>query len=222
MNRSKDFQPKSRFGPVGIGVMVLFHLLVGYALVSGLAGKTMALIKKPMDATIISEIKLPPPPPPPPPKKIIRQEPPKAPPPPRAAYVPPPTVTPPANTAPAITAVQNTEPVAPPPAAPPAAPAPQAPPGPVAAPQKAPSSDIAVACPKQVRPEVPRKALNEGISGVVVAEVRIKNGLVTDVRFVSGPRVFQSAVRAAVMRYECLSSGDTEIVAMQEFTFKID
>ncbi|WP_228122002.1 hypothetical protein [Variovorax paradoxus] len=63
MKRSrKDFNPKSRFGPVGIAVMVLFHVGVGYALVSGLARQTVELIKKPMEATIISEIKPPPPP----------------------------------------------------------------------------------------------------------------------------------------------------------------
>ena len=33
---SRDFAPKSRFGPVAIGVMVAFHGLVGYALVNGL------------------------------------------------------------------------------------------------------------------------------------------------------------------------------------------
>jgi len=54
MSRANDFDPKSRFGPVGIGVMVLFHVLVGYALVSGLARKTIEMIKKPMDATIIT------------------------------------------------------------------------------------------------------------------------------------------------------------------------
>ena len=113
MSRANDFDPKSRFGPVGIGVMVLFHVLVGYALISGLARKTIEMIKKPMDATIIAEVKVPPPPPPPPPppKKIVRQETPKTPPPPRPAYVPPPAVTPPPSTAPAITAVQSTEPV---------------------------------------------------------------------------------------------------------------
>ena len=47
------------------------------------------VIKKPLTATIIEEIKLPPPPPPPPPKKI---EIPKAPPPPQQPYVPPPDI----------------------------------------------------------------------------------------------------------------------------------
>ncbi|WP_198970309.1 energy transducer TonB [Xylophilus sp. ASV27] len=220
MSRSKDFDPKSRFGPVGIGLMVLFHVLIGYALVSGLARQTIELTRKPMDATIITEVKLPPPPPPPPPppKKIVRQEAPRTPPPPRPAYVPPPAVAPPESTAPAITAVQSTEPVAPPPAAPPAPAAPPTPP----APQRAASTDIAVACPKQVRPEMPRKALDEGISGVVVVEVRIKGNHVTDVRFVSGPRVYQAAVRAAVMRYECQTTGDAEILATQEFIFKFN
>lgn len=34
MKRSrKDFNPKSRFGPVGIAVMVLFHVGVGLSLI---------------------------------------------------------------------------------------------------------------------------------------------------------------------------------------------
>ncbi len=84
------------------------------------------------------------------------------------------------------------------------------------------STDIAVACPRQVKPEMPRKALDEGISGVVKAEVRIKGGHVTEVRFLSGPKVYQSAVRSAVMRYECQTTGDAEVVATQEFVFRIE
>jgi len=98
---------------------------------------------------------------------------------------------------------------------PPAPPAPPAPP-------KATTTDIAVACPRQVKPEMPRKALDEGIGGVVKAEVRIKGGHVQEVRILSGPRVCHSAVRAAVMRYECQSTGDAEVLATQEFVFRIE
>ena len=44
----------------------------------------------------------------------------------------------------------------------------------------------------------------------------------TEVRFLSGPKVYQSAVRSAVMRYECQTTGDAEVVATQEFVFKIE
>ena len=79
-----------------------------------------------------------------------------------------------------------------------------------------------MACPRQVKPEMPRKALDEGIGGVVKAEVRIKGTHVTEVRFLSGPRVYHGAVRSAMMKYECQTTGDAEIVATQEFVFKIE
>jgi len=52
---------------IGIAFVVLIHVLVIYALMTGLASKAIQVIKKPLNATIIEEIKLPPPPPPPPP-----------------------------------------------------------------------------------------------------------------------------------------------------------
>ena len=55
---------------IGITFVVLLHLLIIYAMVTGLARKAVEVIKKPLSATIIEEIKAPPPPPPPPPKKI--------------------------------------------------------------------------------------------------------------------------------------------------------
>lgn len=127
------------------------------------------------------------------------------------AYVPPPEVTPAAApAAPAITAVQSEVPAAPPPV--PAAPAPPAPPQ---------HQDIAVACPKQARPAIPERALEEGISGKVRAEVKIRNGRVADVQIVAGPKLFHAAVRAALSRYECVGGGD-EIAATQEFEFKVE
>ena len=84
---------------VGIGIVVLMHVLLGWALVSGLARKVVEVIKNPIETKIIEEVKPPPPPPenlPPPPPKL-------APPPP--SFVPPPevTVAPPPTPAPAIT-----------------------------------------------------------------------------------------------------------------------
>jgi periplasmic protein TonB len=52
---------------VGIAFVILIHALVIWALMSGLGKKAIEVIKKPMTATIIEEIKPPPPPPPPPP-----------------------------------------------------------------------------------------------------------------------------------------------------------
>lgn len=212
----RDFAPASRFGPIGIGVMVLSHVVLGWALFSGLGQQVIAIVKKPLAATIIQEVKLPPPPPPPEPPKPIPKEPPKlAPPPP--AYVPPPEVAPPAvEPAPSITAVQTREPVAPPPPAP-ATPTPE----PVAVPA-ARRLDIAVICPKQARPEMPPRAVADGVSGTVRVELRIAANKVADVKIVSGPRVFHNAVRVALAQYECQTEAGQDVIATQEFAFKVE
>lgn len=68
----------------GLVAVLVFHGVVGYALVNGLARKIVEVIKAPLETKIIEEIKPPQdkPPPPPPPKL--------APPPP--PYIPPPEV----------------------------------------------------------------------------------------------------------------------------------
>ena len=119
---------------VGMSVVVLFHALVVYALVTGLAKRVVEVIRAPIETKVIEEIKKPPPPP-----EVVLPPPPKleAPPPP---FIPPPEIqiaTPPP--APTITATTPTPPPAPvviAPAPPPvvaAAPAPSAPPAPVSA-----------------------------------------------------------------------------------------
>jgi protein TonB len=197
---------------IGFGAVVVLHALIVYALLTGLARKAVEVIKKPLNASIIEEIKPPPPPPPPPPPKVVKQidtpKPPAAPPPP---YVPPPEITP-QVTQNVISNVTNTPPPEPPVIAPPPPPAP---------PAVQRGGDIGVVCPTQVKPEIPRKALQEGTSGVVKARVLVSNGVVKDVTILSGPRVFHAAVRAAVMQYKCQSSGG-DVIAEQEFEFKID
>lgn len=211
--RHKNFAPRSRFGPVAIAVMVAFHGLVAWALVTGLGQQVIGIVKKPLDATIIQEVKVPPPPPEPP-KPIAKEVPKLAPAPP--AYVPPPDVTPPVvEVAPTIAAVQNAEPVAPPPPAPAMAEAPPAPP-------TLRRQDIAVACPKQVRPEIPPRAVADGISGTVRVELRVVGTKVIDVKIVSGPRIFHNAVRAALAQYACQTGGGEEVIATQEFEFRIE
>ena len=127
-----DQQRKPGRHVVGLGIVVVMHLLLGWALVSGLARKVVEVIKNPIETKIIEEVKPPPPPPenlPPPPKT--------APPPP--SFVPPPevVVAPPPTPAPAIT-VQTTTP--PPPAPVTIAPAPAPTPAPAPAPAAAPSA----------------------------------------------------------------------------------
>jgi len=111
---------------IGFGIVVALHVLLGWALVTGLAQRMIEVIKAPIETKIIDEVKPPPPPPPenlPPPPKF-------APPPP--SFVPPPevNVNPPPSFAPTITTTQVAPPPAPVRVAPP--PPPPAPPAPVA------------------------------------------------------------------------------------------
>ena len=68
---------------------------------------------------------------------------------------------------------------------------------------------------------MPRKALQDGTTGVVKAQALIRGGVVREVTVLSGPRVFHAAVRAAMMQYKC-QSGEGDVVATQEFEFKVD
>ncbi len=206
--RPKD--PSRRYK--GIAVVVVLHLFIGWAIVSGTARNALVALKKPLEAVVIQEVIIPPPPPPPP-KEIKPPEAPKvdAPPPP---FVPPPDVAPSVTSnAPSITSVST----------PPPTPAVIAPPPPVAAPPKpAPNrQDLRVACPTQVPPEMPRKAIQDGSEGVVRAQALVKNGAVHEVTILSGPRVFHAAVKAAMMQYKCTADA-TEILATQEFVFRIE
>jgi len=112
---------------IGIAFVVMVHLFVIYALMTGLGRSMMQVIKKPLSATIIEEIKLPPPPPPPKKIEIAKPPPPKV-----ETYVPPPDVpVTTQSTGPTIT-VTTPEPPKPPPVveAPPAPPPPPPPPKP--------------------------------------------------------------------------------------------
>jgi len=211
--------PSSRLK--GIAVVVVVHALIGYALVSGMARKALEVVKKPLEAVVIQEVIIPPPPPPPPPAPPPKQAvPPKvqAPPPP---FVPPPEVAPPVvSQAPVIVAAPTPAP-APAVIAPPAPAAPSAPVGPAPAPPVPKRVAIGLACPTQVAPEMPRRAVKDGIEGVVKVQILVRNGAVQDVTVVSGPKVFHEAVIAAVKRYKCVADGP-EVLTTQEFTFKLD
>jgi len=205
----KPKDPARRFK--GIAIVIGLHLIIGWAIVSGTARNALVALKKPLEAVVIQEVIIPPPPPPPP-KEIKPPEAPKveAPPPP---FVPPPDVAPPVTNAPVIQSV----------AAPPPTPAVIAPPPPpVVAPKPvANRSDLRVACPTQVPPEMPRKAIQDGSEGTVKASALIKDGVIKEITILSGPRVFHAAVKAAMMQYKCTADSG-EIVATQEFVFKLE
>ncbi|MBI5276545.1 MAG: energy transducer TonB [Burkholderiales bacterium] len=194
--------------------VIALHLFIAWALVTGTARKALEIVKKPMEAAVIQEVIIPPPPPPPPPPpKEIVKAPPKveAPPPP---FVPPAEVTPPPSNAPAIASVQ-TPPTAPAVIAPPAPPAPPAP-----APVGPTRQEMGVACPTQVKPEMPRRAIQQRTEGVVRAQALIRNGKVVEVTILSGPQVFHSTVRDAMLQYQCVSGA--EVLATQEFAFRVE
>src|SRR5437773_5510443 len=110
--------PKTPSRPlVALVAVGIFHVLLIYALMHGLARKIVEVVRAPLETKIIEEIKRPPPeqpPPPPPPPKLATPPPP---------FIPPPEVQiqVPVQPAPTITAVVQTPPAVPIP--PPAAPA---------------------------------------------------------------------------------------------------
>jgi protein TonB len=199
---------------IGIAFVVLIHAIVIYALVTGLARKAIEVIKKPLSATIIEEIKAPPPPPPPPPPRTI-VEPPKAM---QQPYVPPPDVPVTTTTSePVISAVTATPPTEPVVIAPPAPPVVEAPP----APPKPAIRRGAVPI-ERVEPIYPREAIKDNISnGRVVARLQVdEKGLVTGVTIVeANPRhVFDREVIRALSQWKFKPEGDRYIAEI-EITF---
>ncbi len=180
-------QEKSSRQLIGFMIVVLFHAVVGYALVNGLARKIVEVMRAPLETKIIEEIKAPPekPPPPPPPRL-------KTPPPP---YIPPPEVQVqmPQTVQTAISAVTSTRPPAP--VAPPGQRAPViAPPAPV----RTPAVVDARACDK---PEYPSAALRAQETGVVLLNflININGGVLeSKVERSSGSRRLDEAARQAL------------------------
>ncbi len=196
---------------VGIVFVVLMHVLVIYALVTGLARKAVEVIKKPLSATIIEEIKLPPPPPPPPPRKI---EQPKVQPV-VQPYVPPPDIpVPTTQSEPVISSVTTTPPPEPPVIAPP--PVVVAPPAP---PPPKPAVRRGVTPVFRVEPVYPKEAIRAGVeTGKVLCRLQIdEKGNVTDVRIMESqpPRVFDGAVIRALSQWKFQSEGERYVAEIE-------
>jgi protein TonB len=199
---------------VGITVVVLLHVLIVYALVTGLARTVIEVVKGPIDVKVIEEvIKKPPPPPdvvPPPPKMA-------APPPP---FIPPPeiNIAPPPTPAPAISAITQEAPPAP--QAPVIQKAPPAPP-PAPAVQSA-----RVVCPNytQVMSSIsyPREAIKDNREGEVVIEFTITaSGEVKDAEIKStSHRVFNRASLSVISDLKCKGQG-RDIRAQAPISFKL-
>jgi protein TonB len=199
---------------VGITGVIVLHIIIVWALISGLARKVVEVVKGPIEVKVIEEVAKPPPPPPevlPPPPKVT------APPPP---FVPPPEIqianpTP----APTITAVT-----------------PDAPPGPTApviakpveaAPPTPAVRSAAVVCQNYVevmRNAVvyPREALLENLEGEVVIEFTVTaSGQVRDpVIRSSSNRIFNRPSLAAAQQLRCQGQGQDIRVSLP-VSFKI-
>jgi len=205
---------------VGLGIVILFHVLVVWALVSGLAKKVVDVVRAPIETKVIEEIKKPPPPPevvvPPPPKL-------EAPPPP---FIPPPEIqiaNPPP--APTITATTPTPPPAPvviAPAPPPVvAEAPPAPPPPAVA-------TAGVACPTYAKAmgdvAFPREALKQGLEkGEAIIQFTVgAGGEVKDVKAVSGHPIFvKNSIRIVQNEFKCVGQG-RDVTVRVPFIYKVE
>jgi len=206
-------QPKPPARQVtGIAFVIALHVAIVYALVTGLATKVVEVIRQPIEARIIEEIKPPPPPTPkpiaPPPRRLF------APPPP---FVPPPEV--PVATPPSPNAIvaQSTTPTPSQAVTPPAPPAPASPV----------SASVGVVCPNsiQVRSGLryPREALKDNLTGdVVVAFTVGADGAVTDLSITqsAGP-VLDRAAENAVRQFHCVAQGQ-DVHVQVPFSFKLD
>jgi protein TonB len=203
---------------IGIAFVILVHALVIWAMVSGLARTVVEVIKKPITATIIEEIKAPPPPPPPP-KKIV--EAPKVQTPVQQTYVPPPDVqVATTQSAPVISATTTTVPTEPHVITPP--PVVQAPPAP-----PKPAIRRGITRLSGEDPSYPREAIKAGVAkGRVLARVMIdEKGNVTEVIIVSAepPRVFDRVVRAALETWKFHAEGEKYVGEIEiNFTLKDD
>jgi protein TonB len=200
-----------------IALVVLLHIVLGYALVTGLARRVVEVIKAPIETKIIEEIKKPPPdtPPPPPPKLAV-------PPPP---FIPPPEIqiaNPPP--APTITATTPT----PPPAAvviaptpPPAAPAPPAPPAPATA-----SAGVVCSNYATVMGDVayPRDAQRQGIErGEATIQFTLTaSGEVKDIKAIrSSHQIFARNSIRIVSEYKCQGQG-RDVTVTVPFAYKME
>lgn len=170
---------------VGIGLVVVLHILIFWAINSGMARAFVKKIKGPVEAVLLEEQKpdIPPPPPPPPPKNL--------PPPPPPAYVPPVDVpvNAPASTN-AIAAVSNT----------PQPPAPPAPPAPKAEPVRTAAVVNSANCEKPEYPSASKRLEEEGTVSLRFLVGSDGKVIQSEVEKSSGYKRLDEAARAGLSR----------------------
>lgn len=185
-----------------LATVIALHVLAVWALVVATDRDTIAKLITPTYVMLMNEDKPTPPPPPPVPKPKVKPE-----------TVPKPEIDVPRVSANAIEVAQSNQPPAPVVVEAPAPALPQ--------PKLAAKVEASMICPTQVIPVIPRQALINNIQGLVRVEAVVTGGAVKEVRFLSGPRIFQDAVRSAMLQYKCSVQQDT-VLAIQEFNFHFD
>ena len=171
----------------GLGFVILFHVALVYALVTGLAYRVVEVAPVPIAAKIIDAPKPPPPNLPPPPPDFQPPPPPFVPPPEVQIEKPPPPLTAPST---AITNVTTVRPPAPPPPAPPHE-----------AVTVPPHIDLAASH----QPEYPPVSRRLGEQGTVILEVLVDpSGRAVDAKVVQSsgfPRLDQAAIDGVKSNY---------------------
>ena len=208
---------------VGLTIVILVHVFVVYALVTGLAKKVVDVVRAPIETKVIEEIKKPPPPP-----EVVLPPPPKleAPPPP---YIPPPEVqiaTPPPPQ-PTISAAPSPTPP-PPTVMTPTAPVVVAAPAPAPAPAAAAPVSASVVCPNYSAAmgdaAFPREAIKQGIEkGDALIQFTLSpSGEVKDIKAVrSSNPIFARASMRVVGEYKCTGQG-REVIVQVPFGYKLE
>lgn len=211
----------------GLGIVVLLHVLVVYALVNGLARQVVDVVRVPVVARLIEEVAPPPPPPPSPPPAAVVAPVKRLPPPPVVVPVPEVAVPPPAQAAPSITAAPLAPapvPVELPSAAPPTAVESAAPASGVGRPQVLAAG---IACSRTPPPVAP--SVSTEIKGSLFVIGTLKAGRVVQVDIDRNTlkgvpdrrtmRAFINAVEVAMKEgYVCTGDG---VQIRQEFFFDI-
>lgn len=214
---------------MSLGLVVLLHAVVIWALTSGVGPTVIERLQKPIEVAIIAEVPAPPPqqPPPPVPKpveavRVTERAPAVVAPPPLPAPVVlvPEAAVPAALPAPVIQVTQERP--APAPAVQPtvsaAAPPAEAPPARVAS-----RIEVAIVCPgyrEILQSRLAGQWDRVGVSGVVKVLIRVRGNQILEVTPQSGPREYYRAVQNAVMRMKCSIEGADEQVVPLEVAFR--
>jgi periplasmic protein TonB len=206
---------------LGFAVVLGLHVLLAWAVTQGFSAKVVQFVKAPVQVALIAEAPKPPPPPPPPEVRVV----PKTAPAQQAVTAPRPLVPPPvvqaaATDLPSPAAITPTAPALQPPEPPlVVATAPAV----VAPPARLVPQEMGLVCPHQVKPVMPRRALQEGTGGFVKVMATVRGGKVVAVEVLSSrPRgMFEGAVRQAMVQYRCESPPEVDVKVPQEFNFTV-